>query len=97
MERQPPEQRTRGSRSPSSLVRGEFHAVGVDRHEREFSRDKETVDENQKNDGEKTERGCDQEILLSPFSGTAAGPRPPATMTVFEFERRAEAPGELLG
>lgn len=97
MERQPPEQRARGSRSSPSFICCEFDAVGVDCHKRKFGRDKETVDENQKNDGEKTERSCDQEILLSPFSGTAAGPRPPATMTMLELEWRTEAPGEFFG
>ena len=91
MERQPREQRPRSSRSTTTRVRSEFDAIRIDRNQRKFSRDEESVEEDEKNNSEKTERGGDEGSLLSPFSGVAACPGPPAPMTMLKFERRAEA------
>jgi hypothetical protein len=86
MERQAWEQRARGSGSSSTLLGSEFDTVRVNGHEREFSRDEEPVDENEKNDCEKTKRGVDTPILLCLGSSSAVRPRPPTPMAMLEFK-----------
>ena len=64
MEREPREQGTGGSRPTTALLGGELDPVRVDRQEGEFGRDEESIDADEKDDGEKTERGVDDRILL---------------------------------
>jgi hypothetical protein len=64
VERKPREQGTGGSRTTTALLRGELDPVRIDRQKSEFGRDEETIDENEKDDGKKSERCFDDRILL---------------------------------
>jgi hypothetical protein len=64
VEREAREQRTGGSRTATALLRSELDPVRVDRQKREFGRDEESIDENEKDDSKKSERGVDDLILL---------------------------------
>jgi hypothetical protein len=72
MKSEPGEERFGGSGAASAFSSRVLDTVRIHRNQCKLSRDKESVGDDEENDGEKTERSVDNAILLSGLIASAA-------------------------